>query len=648
MAYIEKVIYLTAFVRSRPERNVCNILIVTTVSYIELTLTTFADIMKTTTNCHFGELIHRQADKYGSRTALKYRDDTSGKWLNISWRKFSDTVMLAAKAMAAYGIGEHEAVGVYSQNMPQCLFTDYAGYANRAVLVPMYATSSPAQVDYIIKDAGISTLFVGEQLQYNNAYIVWKNSSVLKRIIVFDPAVKLHPEDQTSLRFDDFLCLGNNALAETTVKIRMKKAVSEDLATIVYTSGTTGEPKGVMLPHSAFMEVMRIHGIRLPVITDKEMSMCFLPLTHIFEKAWTYLCLYYGTTVAINRDPKRVQQALTEVRPTMMCNVPRFWEKVYVGVQDKIAGFPALLRSMAADAVKTGHSYNLEYRNKGKKPPLWLSVKFAFYDKTIFTVLKKVLGIDKGKLFPAAGAPLSDPVYAFLRSVNIPIVYGYGLSETSATVSFCPLYGFTLGSIGIVMPDVQVRIDETDNEILVKGKTVTTGYYKKPEENRKAFTEDGFFRTGDAGRLEGDILYFTERIKDLYKTSNGKYIAPQVIEMLMTNDKYIAQIAVIGDRRKFVGALIVPDFDMLNEYALRKGIPPASREDLIKDPEICRLIESRIEDHQKNLASFEKIKRFALLTTPFTMEGRELTDTLKLRRPVILEKYAEQIEGMYN
>jgi long-chain acyl-CoA synthetase len=598
-------------------------------------------------NYHFSELIHRQADKYGSRTALKYRDDDAGKWVNISWKEFSSLIMHTAKAMVEFGIKEFDNIGLYSQNMPQCLVVDFAAFANRAVPVPMYATSSPAQVEYIINDASIKILFVGEQLQYNNAFKVQKDSSILRQLIIFDPGVTLNPEDKTSIYFDDFLRLGDSALAETTVKIRMNEATAEDLATIIYTSGTTGESKGVVLHHYNFLEAMRIHAIRLPIITDRETSMCFLPLTHIFEKAWTYLCLNNGVKVAINRDPKKIQQSLLEIRPTMMCNVPRFWEKVYMGVQEKIEGFPGVLRKLALDAVKTGYAYNMDYKNNGKKAPLGLTLKFKFYDKTIFTVLKKVLGVEKGRLFPTAGAPLSDTVNTFLQSVNIPIAYGYGLSETTATVSFCPRDGFVVGSIGEVMPDIQVKIDEKTGEILVKGKTITSGYYKKPGENAKAFTEDGYFRTGDSGRLEGSTLYFTERIKDLYKTSNGKYIAPQAIEMLMTSDKFIAQIAVIGDTRKFVGALIVPDFDALEEYALQKGVTYANRKELIACKDVLRLIESHVEEHQKNLASYEKIKRFVLLTDPFTMEGRELTDTLKLRRPVIIEKYAEQIKKMY-
>ena len=595
---------------------------------------------------HFAELIHRQAEKYGNRTALKHRDNATGKWLKISWREFSDKVMLTAKAMAEFGIKVQENIGVYSQNMPQCLYTDFGAYGNRVVSIPMYATNSPGQIEYIINDAKIRTLFVGEQLQYNNAFKVQKDSKYLERLVVFDPAVKMNPEDKTSIYFDDFLRLGDNAHAESTVKIRMTEAVPEDLATIIYTSGTTGESKGVMLPHSCYLEAMRIHDVRLPLVTDKDLSMSFLPMTHIFEKAWCYYCLHKGVTIAINQDPKMIQKTLPEVHPTLMCNVPRFWEKVYAGVHEKINSASPAMKKIFLDAIETGRKYNLEYKNKGIPAPCGLKLKFQFYNKTVFTLLKRVLGIERGRFFPVAGAPLSDTVNEFLQSVNIPIAYGYGLSETTATVCFYPEIGFQFGSIGEVMPGVQVKIDPGNNEILVKGNTVMSGYYNKPEETKKAFTEDGFFRTGDAGRLEGNTLFFTERIKDLYKTSNGKYIAPQAIEMVMSGDNYIEQIAVIGDQRKFVSALIVPAYPLLEKYAGEKGISFESREELVKNKDIIRFIEARVEEHQKNLASYEKIKRFTLLPEPFMM-GCELTDTLKLRRPVVLQKYATEIEAMY-
>lgn len=599
------------------------------------------------TNYHFAELIHRQAEKYKSRVALRRRDNTTGKWDKISWQELAENVMLTAKAMADYGIEVQQNIGIYSQNMPECIYTDFGAFANRAVMIPMYATNSPAQIEYVINDAGISTLFVGEQQQYNNAYIVLKKSATLKKIIIFDSEVKLNPEDTSSIYFRDFLRLGDNAIAESKVKIRMNEANEEDIATIMYTSGTTGNSKGVILKHSCFLEAMRIHDIRLPKLNDKDISMCFLPMTHIFEKAWVCLCLYKGVTIAILQDPKIILQALTEIRPTVMCNVPRFWEKVYAGVHEKINSSKPFIQKILKDAIKTGRMYNLEYRNKLKTPPLSLTTKFKFYDRTVYILLKKVLGLERGRMFPVAGAPLSDTVNEFLQSANIPIIYGYGLTETTATVCFCPEVGVPQSAIGTIMPDVQVRIDPENNEILVKGKTITSGYYKKPEENEKSFTEDGYFRTGDAGRLEGDMLFFTERIKDLYKTSNGKYIAPQAIEMELGNDKYIEQIAVIGDQRKFVSALIVPAFEPLMETAAKKGIHFENKEELIKHNDVIRFIATRIEEQQKNLASFEKIKKFVLLAEPFTPDGGELTSTLKLKRPAILQKYKEEIDEMY-
>jgi len=600
------------------------------------------------TNSHLAEIIFRQADKYGQRTELIYRDDNSGKWNHISWNTFAEKVRLTSQAMIEYGISVQENIGIYAQNMPQCFYTTFGAFGIRAVEVSMYATSSPEQITYIIKDANIRLLFVGEQLQYNNAYKVQKeNEDTLKHLIIFDNQVVRHPEDKTSIYFDEFIRLGDNAHAETNTKIRRNDTQNNDTAMILYTSGTTGEPKGVIITHTNLAEVLRIHDIRLPLLNDKDVSMCFLPLTHIFEKAWSCVCISQGISIAINHDPKKIQQILPEIRPTLMCNVPRFWEKVYAGVQEKITNSSPFLQKIFHHAIKTGHSYVLDYRNKDLKAPKRLAFKFYFYDKTIFTLLKKVVGLNRGRLFPVAGAPLADHMAEFLLSVNMPILYGYGLTETSATVCCYPLQHHVIGSIGKVMPDIDVRIDNETNEILVKGKTITPGYYRKPEETAKVFTEDGFFRTGDAGRLEGDTLYFLERIKDLFKTSNGKYIAPQAIELSMSGNAYIEQCVAIADTYKFVSALIVPNFESLENYARKKGIHFDSREDLVTKEEVIRFYHSIIEDCQKGFASYEKIKHFTLLTEPFSMAKGEITDTLKLRRSVIAHNYAQQIAEMY-
>jgi long-chain acyl-CoA synthetase len=375
--------------------------------------------------------------------------------------------------------------------------------------------------------------------------------------------------------------------------------------------------------------------------------MCFLPLTHIFEKAWSYYCLVKGMTVAMNKEPGEIRETIKQVRPTVMSNVPRFWEKVYDGVKEKMDNASGIMKWLFTDAVKTGRRHNLDFVNEGKKAPIGNRLKFFLYRHTVFYLVKRVVGIDRGNFFPVAGAPLSDAINKFMQSIDVHLIYGYGLTETSATVSCFPAKGFLIGSVGKVMPGVDVKIGE-NNEILVKGATVTCGYYNKPEATKEAFTQEGYFRTGDAGSLtENNEIILSERIKDLYKTSNGKYIAPQMIETHIGEDKYIDQLAVIGDERKFVSALIVPNYEALAAYAREQAIPFGSTEELVNNPEINAFIFGRIELLQAQFTSYEKIKRFALLPEPFSMETGELTNTLKLRRKVILEKYAGVIERLY-
>lgn len=595
---------------------------------------------------HLAVLVHRHAARFGKRTALKHFDFEEKKWKNISWKTFSENVMKVAWAMAEMGIKEADNIGVYSQNMPQYFYVDFGAYANRAATVPIYATSSPQQLEYIVEDAGIEYLFVGEQFQYNNAFKVQQKSECLKKIIAFDKNIHFNAEDKTSIYFDYFTTTGENSTAEVAVNVRMKSRRESDVACIIYTSGTTGEPKGVVLPHSCFNEAFRLHDKRLTILGNKELSVCFLPLAHVFEKAWSYFCIHRGIVIAINQDAKAIQKTVKQIRPTLLCSVPRFWEKVYLGVQEKIEGSKGIMKWLFTDAIKTGKKHNLDYKNNNITPPLGTRIKFAFYNNTVFRLLKMVIGIERGKMFPTAGSPLSDNINEFLQSVNIPIVVGYGLTETTATVCCFPFQGFRIGSVGTVLDGIQVRIGE-DNEILVKAKTVMREYYKKPEETQKVFTEDGFFRTGDAGYLDGDIVFMTERIKDLMKTSNGKYIVPQAIETKIAEDKYIELISVIADDKKFASALIVPNYEALREFADENNIEYHDNEDLVKNKEILRMIDSRIEIQQANFASYEKIKKYKLLPDPFTMETGELTNTLKVRRKFVAEKYKDIIDEMY-
>ena len=595
---------------------------------------------------HLGELVHKQAHKNKSKIAIK-QHDTGDNWSDITWGALSEKVMKTAQAMAELGVNPNDNIGIYSQNMSKYLITDFAAYANKAVMVPMYATSSPNQIKYIINDASINLIFVGEQFQYNNAYKVQIESSNLKKLIIFDRNVILNPEDKTSIYFDDFITTGDNSESLALVQARMRQLKSTDLATIIYTSGTTGEPKGVMLNHSNYLKAFEIHDIRLTELTDKEISMCFLPLTHIFEKAWTYYCLTKGITVAINKEPAKIRQKIKEIRPTLMSNVPRFWEKVYEGVKETIDSSHGLVKWLFKDAVKTGRRHNLDFVNEGKKAPLGIRIKFNLYKHSIYYLIKRIVGIDRGNFFPVAGAPLSDNINEFLQSIDVHIIYGYGLTETTATVSCFTTTGFKIGTVGKVMPDTIVKIGE-NNEILIKGDTVMSGYYNKPEATKEVFTEDGFFRTGDAGKITDDNeLIMTERIKDLYKTSNGKYIAPQMIETRVGEDKYIDQVAVIGDSRKFVSALIVPEYKMLEKYAADQGIAYNNMQDLMNNNQVHDFIFGRIELLQSQFTNYEKIKKFTLLPKPFSVESGDLTNTLKLRRKVILEKYGEVIDSMY-
>lgn len=602
--------------------------------------------MNNMTYHHLSVLVHRRAEKYGDKVALKYRDYETSQWIPITWNQFSQTVRQVANALVELGVQEEENIGIFSQNKPECLYVDFGAFANRAVTIPLYATSSPAQAQYIINDAQIRYIFVGEQFQYDTAFSVFGFCQSLQQLIIFDRAVVRDPRDMTSIYFDEFLETGKGLPNNDIVEERTSRASDDDLANILYTSGTTGEPKGVMLHHSNYMEAFRIHDIRLVDMSDQDVSMNFLPLTHVFEKAWTYLCIHKGVQICINLRPVDIQTTIKEIRPTLMCSVPRFWEKVYAGVQEKIAQETGLKKAMMLDAIKVGKIHNIDYLRKGKTPPLMNQLKYKFYEKTVYALLKKTIGIENGNFFPTAGAAVPDEICEFVHSVGINMLVGYGLTESTATVSCFLNQGYEIGSVGTVMPDVEVKIGD-ENEILLRGKTITKGYYKKAEATAAAIDKDGWFHTGDAGYLKGDQLYLTERIKDLFKTSNGKYVSPQALETKLAIDRYIDQIAIIADQRKFVSALIVPVYGFVKDYAKEKGIEYKNMEELLQHPKILGLFRARIDTLQQQFAHYEQVKRFTLLPEPFSMERGELTNTLKLKRPIVAKNYKEVIDKMY-
>ena len=594
----------------------------------------------------FSVLIHQQAKKYGDRVALKHRDYKTNTWIPITWNQFSETVFTVSNALIEMGVNVQENIGVFTQNKPESLFMDFGAFGVRAVTVPLYATSSEAQVHYILEDAQIRYLFVGEQQQYDVAFRVMALSTTLKQIIVFDRDVKLDARDETTIYMDEFLAKGKARQHQAEVEKRTSESDTSDLMNILYTSGTTGESKGVMLDHAGYESVMDAHCERFPGLGENDVVINFLPFTHVFERAWSCWCLCVGAELNINLRPQDIQMTIKEVRPTAMCSVPRFWEKVYAGVNEVIAGATGVKKTLMQDAIKVGREHNVNYVCKGKTPPVWLHLKYKFYEKTIYSVLKKTLGLDRGAFFPTAGAAIPPAVQEFVLSVGINMVAGYGLTESVATVSCENNFDHEIGSVGKLMPHMQVKLGE-NNEILLKGPAITKGYYKKEAATKAAFTEDGWFRTGDAGYMKDDFLFLTERIKDLFKTSNGKYIAPQAIETKMVVDRYIDQISIIADERKFVAALIVPDYKLVEQFAAEKGIQYASMAELLKHEAVMSLFKERIDTLQQQFAHYEQIKKFTLLPEPFSMAKGELTNTLKIKRSVLNKNYAAEIEAMY-
>lgn len=598
------------------------------------------------------EIISRQAEKYGEREAYRFCWRKDGEWLSTSWAEFAVQVEVAGKAFAAMGLLEKDTVAVCSPNTPQILITEFGAFRNRIAVIPIYSSSVQSQYDFIVSNGKARVLFVGDKHQYPMAYEYWKAhpGQIMKIVIFKNDGLTLREDDTVSIFWDDFIRIGmeadNDVVAE--VSARMERGLPEDMATLIYTSGTTGEPKGVVITHHNYDECIDKHMKLLKGLSDRDLSMAFLPMSHILEKAWCFFLLSKGVPIAVNYDPRLIQDTIHDIHPSVMCCVPRFWEKVYAGVKEKIAGMSRTQRWMVNRAIAIGKKRNIKYVRVGKQAPWLVEKEYQFWNRRVFQKLKDAIGIPNPNFYPTAGAPLSDTICEFMRSVGINVIIGYGLSETTATVSCFPDVGWEIGTVGIPLPGIKVRID-TNGEILVKGGTVTPGYYENPEANAAAFTEDGYFRTGDAGHFTASgALVLTERVKDLFKTSNGKYIAPQMMESRLAENKYIDEVAVIGDQRKFVTALVVPNLSQLRKWAAEKGLDGEDTEQLVKNPKVVEFIMSQIQNYQKDIAEYEKIKRITLLPHHFSIMNGEVTNTMKVRRPIVARNYAAQIEAMYS
>ena len=598
------------------------------------------------TNCHLSVLIHEQAKKYGARPVLAFRSFGSLKWKTVSWNQFSMRVKEVSNALLNLGLKPQETIAVFAQNCIQYLYTDFGAYGVRVISIPFYATSSEQQIQYMIQNASVRFLFAGEQEQYDKAHRVAALCPTLERIIVFDPSVRISSHDPNSIYFEDFLKLGEGLPREPEVEERWAAAEEDDICNILYTSGTTGESKGVVLTYRMYRAALEANDRCVPV-DEKDRIINFLPFAHVFERGWAYLVLSEGAQMIVNTYPKEIQQSMRETHPTCMPAVPRFWEKVYVAVKERMDNSGAVQRKLFYHALSVGRKRNVQYLSRGKRVPLALEMEYRVVNRTILSLVRKQLGLEHPNIFPTAGAYVSPEVEEFVHSIGLNMIVGYGLTESLATVS-CDHLGepYTIGSVGRPIEGIEIKISD-EGEVMLKGPTIMPGYFRRDTTNAEVFDKDGFFHTGDSGYLKDGELFLKERIKDLFKTSNGKYVAPQMVEGMLLVDKFIEQISVIADQRKFVSALIVPEYDVLEEWAKENHIEFNDREELCRNRQVNAMMRERIETLQQRLAPYEQIKRFTLLPHHFSMESGELTNTLKLKRSVVNRHYQDVIDKMY-
>jgi long-chain acyl-CoA synthetase len=588
---------------------------------------------------HVAHVLRNRANKYKDREVFRFKEDEEYK--SLSWNDFKNLSELVSKFLISEGIEVGANVGIYSQNYHYWTIADLGIISARAVVVPIYATSSYSQVAYIAKETEMQVMFIGDDNQFENAQKALNEINSLKRIINFNCKKS---DDERIITIEELFEKNYETELEEILSKRLLEASINDLASIVYTSGTTGEPKGAMLDHHNFIAAFRIHDKRLD-LRDTDVSMCFLPLSHIFERTWTYYALHCGATNVYNVNPKEIINELPIAKPTVMCVVPRFFEKTYEGVQLKMQEWGKAQKSIFNWALNVGLKF-IEYQKDGIKPPVSLSWKQKLANAL---VMKKVRSVFGGNIryMPCAGSALSKHLLKFFHAMGLIINYGYGTTETTATVSCMRNDVYDFESTGSVMPEVEVKISD-EKMILVKGETVFKGYYKKPDETKEVL-KDGWYYTGDQGFIPKEgTLHMTERIKDIIKTSTGKYVSPQKVELLLSQSNLIEQLCVIGDNRKYLTALIVPVIEQLEILAKNEGILLNAKEELKKHPKVLDAFKKHLEKIQEELSPFEKVVKFKLLPEPFTIDNAMLTNSLKVRRKQVNSIYAKEIAEMYS
>lgn len=581
------------------------------------------------------EFLNTNAERFLKNPAIGYKKRED--WENISWLKLRTLVFKTANTLRKSGISEGDRVAIYSDNSAEWMVFDLAILSLGAVTIPIFSTNNKEQASYILENSESKIIMVGNQQQYDDCLEIMQGSEFLDLIVISKKSVWIKKD--RSIFLEDYI-------SKSADNFEIVHRENEDLATIIYTSGTTGVPKGVMLTHGNFHNTFTAHTEFFKFKDmEREKSLAFLPLSHVFERNWSLYCLQSGVKVYFLEDTKQIAKTLVEVKPTFMCAVPRFYQKIYAGVNQTIKESSATKQKIFSWAMTVGAEVS-ELKRKNKAVPFILNLKNSIANKLVFNKIKQKLG---GELWfmPCGGASLSEDVTRFFDAMGIHITVGYGLSETSATLTAFPFTNYKHGSAGQPIGDTQIKIGEND-EILAKGSGVMKAYYKMPQETAEVFTEDGWFKTGDAGEIDADgNLTITDRIKDLMKTSNGKYIAPQPLENELSNDAFIDQIMLVAEGKSFVTALIVPDYENLEKELSVLGINFSDWKTVLGTEKIQKFYQNRIAEIQNQVPVYERIKKFILLPDAFEISSGEITPTLKVKRKVVLNKYQDLIEGMY-
>ena len=588
------------------------------------------------------ELFNFAVERFGEEELLRFKPD--GEWRSLSYEQLAGKVRELALGLYSLGIGSGDRVAIWSANRPEWNIADLATLSIGAVDVPIYATQAADQVEYILADSGARAICVSSAFM-DEARKIQSRVPTLEWIILFD--------ESDDAQGDRVISIGHLAREGRTLlegkpdlyKTLWQSVAADDLATLIYTSGTTGDPKGVMLTHKNLTTNALNSFGWLGLEGHRDVALTYLPFSHIFERAVWYLYAHVGAVIVYAESIDAVAKNLVEVRPTVMTSVPRMFEKIYARIVERGVATKFPRRQIFLWSLGVARAW-AERKDRGEKIPLLLAIKHKIADLLVYKKWREAVG-GRIRVFISGGAPLAPEIAYLFAGAGLTILQGYGLTETSPSISCNTESRNRIGTVGPVMDNVSVRIAE-DGEILVKGDTVMRGYYNRPSDNEAAFTADGWFRTGDIGHLDEDgFLHITDRKKELIKTSGGKYVAPQRVESLIKSSRFVSQVVIVGNARKFPAALIVPNFEMLRSYAEMKGIEFVSDDDLLTNPKIIDLIGRQVEKYTAELARFEKVKKIALLAREMTIETGELTPTLKPRRSVIEKNYADVIARLY-